>query len=282
MIFTIFTIALAEDDEHPLYVPGIPFNPPKPLVVAQRQNAIESADTYHCSKSHLYKQFCADDCQTRITCMGDSTPYSVVKCKSPTPYCVDDRCTDTPDPDDYECEEVLVGPQYRCSTRESYFPDPKNCSQYFYCNDMLESSAMYCPRGYVYDAKTNKCKWSTQPSDCSTIYCGNKNDEFVSYPGHPFFYGFCANSVNLNEIIMFKCDYKNFEYIDSKQKCDFQCTDDGKFLDPNDCDCDYFFECYRDFNTFKLKYDRKKCPTGLVFNKRKQQCEEEYGNCYWP
>lgn len=175
------------------------------------------------------------DCRTLVTCLAvGATPSVVRQCVNPTPFCVQDRCSSSPDPSNALCAS---GPNaaFLC-TSEGVFPDPYDCQRYHVC---VASGAPpdpnVCATGYVYLASARACQpW--RRNTCRTLggVCENARNvgRLVAFGGQTAYYAFCSP---LGPIMM-RCPDELSEIFDQNQGfCRYNCQREGRFVDRSNC-----------------------------------------------
>lgn len=147
-------------------------------------------------------------------------------------------------------------------TGVGFFPDIKNCSQYYFCHEKAANYELYaCPPNYVYDQKSLNCK-RTEHINCVEINCSENIDEFVVYETDPSVYVYCTTN-GIGEVMyrILKCQKPGEVFNEIEQKCQFECVADGRFPDPEAVN--YFYECgtYCNFRKRLLS-----CPPDLYYD----------------
>lgn len=255
----------------PKYVDGIPEHDGRAFIVPADAVAIECPAG---AKGTL----CADGCSTLISCaMNNKVPLTQTTCATNNPdkpYCNKGAtsCSATPLESDETCK-TAVKSSFIC-TDTGYFPDPKNCSRYIYCEEDSTAIPYTCPYYYVYNSKSNNCKLYTRASDCPTLSCAYVTPfpGYVLYAPQPSFYGLCVNATHVP--IMFRCnDVDNEAYSISAGECQYQCKADGNY--PDITNCAKYIQCYR--YGYTAIADHKDCPPGTIFDAVKGNCKP--GKC---
>lgn len=156
-------------------------------------------------------------------------------------------------------------------TGDGFFPDIKNCSQYYFCHGKAANYELYaCPPNYVYDQKEPHCK-GTENIICAEINCSEHIDEFVVYERDPSVYVYCTtDSIGAIMYRILKCQKPGEVFVESERKCRFGCVADGRFADPEDVN--KFYECGTYCN---FKKSLKSCPPGLFYNPIWKYCSLE-------
>ncbi|KAG4080391.1 hypothetical protein HA402_010459 [Bradysia odoriphaga] len=243
-------------------IPGSPIQSLSPRLASARAEA---------TCTNVYGPICGD-CNTLWTCLGQSEAYRTQNCDKNypgQPYCVDGACNGTPDPNNDECTTTTG---ITC-TGTGYFPNPLNCSQYFFCQKPQGSSMPYeCPSGFAYNSQTKQCKRRILPADCSTINCASNPDRYVAYGPDPSYYALCLVTDGVIAPIMFKCPTAE-QFVQSQRRCVFQCKQEGRVVDAKDCT--KYYECYRSGLNFITLH--QKCLTGFIFSSEVNGCVE--GTC---
>ncbi|GAB0096654.1 hypothetical protein DMENIID0001_121880 [Sergentomyia squamirostris] len=216
------------------------------------------------------------DCRTLMNCLGKDPPVSTEKCsdKNPkTPYCVNNVCTASPDPNDPDCNQSNI--DFPC-TGEGYFPDPDNCAKYYICPGVNQIAKEYgCFPNYVYRSKDKICGKKINAADCPTVDCSKTPNEFGVYKTDPAYYYFCLKiSETEKKTIMMVClDSVNTEYDPAVGECTFRCKKEGKFV--NVLDCKKFYTCYKVGAAWEVRTEE--CPPNYFFDPVKLVCVQ--GTC---
>uniref|UniRef100_A0A1B0CTK7 Chitin-binding type-2 domain-containing protein n=2 Tax=Lutzomyia longipalpis TaxID=7200 RepID=A0A1B0CTK7_LUTLO len=231
-----------------------------PAAIQTLQNCTNRMDTY------------CYDCRSIVMCALAETPVYQGVCPPETPFCDSqyNRCAITlGDPImDLLCQE---GAQL-CTSR-GYFPDVYDSRIYHYCahqGDVMPVTYR-CPADYIYDSYSQGCK-RIIPYDCS-----GKDNKFVTHTLYPGYYAFCRVMGGTHEIIPYKCrDELNFAFNTKTNACEYQCKDEGRFVDRESCD--HYYECYRSEGGYT--YQRIKCGEAYhTYDKQLQKCVPYYAQC---
>ncbi|XP_058466427.1 cell death abnormality protein 1-like [Malaya genurostris] len=205
------------------------------------------------------------ECQKGSLCLGSEQPVEVdCTLTSGTPYCNKDQCSAVP----LEvCEANARVEKFIC-TAEGFFPDPKQCENYHYCEDANAASDIYnCPSGYVYNPVTGACKLKSSASDCVVIKCPSASG-YGTYGTNRTLYAYCVYTrtpVVLSQTILFKCA-PNTAFDGSA--CVYQCTKEGNF--ENSADMSTYYQCSISGEGWLSQL--LNCPSGKKFDATKQIC----------
>ncbi|XP_062555447.1 uncharacterized protein LOC134220405 [Armigeres subalbatus] len=220
--------------------------------------AVAAAVAPTCDKVSVYST--CNDCNEVLICLGASEDTRDCSVTSPsTPYCSNGACSAMPDssadclPDGIVCTGV------------GFFPDPKNCQLYHYCEKVSDKSSVYeCPPNYVYNAETSLCKQSSQAKDCITIQC-DLSKIFVSYGTSKKYYAFCQyDGTTVKSISILKCgDNSSFDGT----TCVFKCPAAGNYAH---ADPSKYYQCYSSGG--QLVYTVQSCTTGKNFDQSLKVC----------
>lgn len=205
------------------------------------------------------------------TCVGDSEPLKSEKCPSSTPYCQTYGTTCSPTPG--ICSSST---NFKCSAK-GFFPDIRNCSQYYQCESLGGISQLYtCIRGYVYNPEGHNCIRQTSNSQCLKIDCTSKSnvDKYVVYSPDKSVHVYCATDVKgVSFPIVLKCEIPGHISVlgenDTESKCKFGCVAEGRFPDPDNLA--RFYDCSKFGNSF-IEYHQS-CLTDTIYNRDKEICE---------
>lgn len=205
-------------------------------------------------------------------------PMFTSKCTSSAKYCTQSGCSDTTT--DETCSSATT---FTC-TAEGYFPDPHNCSIYYYCPSATaaaESILTYeCPANFHYNSRTRNCQRQLlMLPRCQTMDCTGMKNEFILYSQNNGYFAYCSEDANQQAAItMFKCpDADNQVYNRAKLGCEYKCRKEGFFADTLDCKSYYF--CYRD-RLNGLKNIHETCPDTYQFQDGK--CVKSATECVNP
>lgn len=265
------------------YVDGIPLNPISlaSFGIKSRSVAIKStaAATPTCP-SGKRGNICADDCATLLTCaIGLTTPLTSFKCSSlnsATPYCNDGAISCSATITTTACQASQPTSDFVCLDT-GYLPDATNCSLYYYCGDNGVAEPYVCPKNYVYDTTTSKCKLYQRSTDCATAKCTGlaKYPQFVTFSSNAAYYAMCVkDTTGAIQSYVSKCeDTENYVFDTTKMSCVFQCKTDGQFVDIENC-LGYVL-CYKSGS--KYLYQNVNCPKSTYFNKVSKTCT--VGDC---
>lgn len=187
-------------------------------------------------------------CTTTLVCNG-ATELGNSTCTGNNAFCdpVTNSCVkDKP----ASCD--AAGTDFKCPD-EGFFPDPKNCQLYYFCDEAKTAELWECPPKYVYDALKGFCKRQVYTADCVTIKCTAANT-FVVHKVNPNFYAFCDSTLTPN---LFKCP-KNQQF---NSGCKYICKSEGYFEGSTKSQA---FHCSKSgVNWVQKIYD---CPVGYEYN----------------
>ncbi|KAL1400652.1 hypothetical protein pipiens_007253 [Culex pipiens pipiens] len=180
-----------------------------------------------------------------VCIQGDMTKKA---CPLDKPYCNKNVCSTT------------ISSEYGCTpeplkcTGIGFYPDPKACQFYHYCEAVGEPSTAYdCQPNNVFNAATHMCKQKKLAGDCVTVTC-DPGKIFQTYGTSKTYFAYCSGS----EIEMLKCDTN---YVFNRSGCVFQCPKEGNFAhhDPKK-----FYECV--YSGTELVAMEISCPGGKEFD----------------
>ncbi|GAB0089786.1 hypothetical protein DMENIID0001_043990 [Sergentomyia squamirostris] len=245
--------------------------------VSQTQNAVISPayiDVFQ-NCSGRWDTYCYD-CNHVVICAGKEEPLYQGECPPSAPYCDGNMggqrgCVvnlDFPEMEE-SCDIMRSGP--RCTTT-GYIPDVNDARVYYYCRSPGDTipPKYTCPVDTMFDTVTHNCK-RVVPFDCT-----GKENQYVLHPLHSAYYAFCRVNGISREIIAYRCrDDQNFVFNLESQACEYQCKEEGVFVDREDCF--HYYECVRSGNSFSHR--RVECAYSGEFNKEKGACTYHY-NCY--
>ncbi|XP_019526432.2 uncharacterized protein LOC109398504 [Aedes albopictus] len=200
------------------------------------------------------------DCNNVLVCLGSTNSKKNCTATSPTtPYCVNGACSAS-----YDSAGECTPSGVTC-TGVGFFPDPKVCQNYHYCEAVGEESSVYeCPPNYVYNAETTLCKQKVYATDCVTVKC-DESKVFVAYGTSKKYYAFCqfANSVATSIQVLMCPDGYSFD----GSNCVFKCPGAGNYghMDPKK-----YFQCY--YSGSQLIYTIQSCPSGKNYDKDLRVC----------
>ncbi|XP_058463023.1 uncharacterized protein LOC131437585 [Malaya genurostris] len=204
-------------------------------------------------------------CKAAQVCLGTENVADVDCTVTPaTPYCNKDQCSSVPAEG---CQPDAQVEKFIC-TAEGFFPDPKQCGNYHYCEKANAISDLYnCPTGYVYNPVTGLCKRNSSASDCVVIKCPSASG-YGSYGTNKTLYAYCryaGTPAVLTQTIVFKCA-PNSAFDGST--CVYQCSKEGKF--ENTVNKSTYYEC--SILGGKWVSTLNNCPTNKKFDPTKQVC----------
>ncbi|XP_038111333.1 uncharacterized protein LOC6047124 isoform X1 [Culex quinquefasciatus] len=187
-------------------------------------------------------------CSSTMVCIqGDMTRKA---CPLDKPYCNNNVCSTT------------ISSEYGCTpdplkcTGIGFYPDPKACQFYHYCEAVGDPSTVYdCQPNNVFNAATLMCKQRKLATDCVTVTC-DPGKIFQSYGTSKTYFAFCSGSPV--GIEMLKCDTN---YVFNGSGCVFQCPKEGNFAHHNP---EKFYECV--YSGTKLVAMEISCPEGKEFD----------------
>lgn len=193
--------------------------------------------------------------------MAATNPQSITKCPSSNKYCdpntVMNGCTDTTT--DATCSSA---PTFTC-TSEGYFPDPYNCSLYYYCPmaaaDPANIIQYECPANFAYNSRTRNCQRRLLMAPrCQPMDCTGKEGKFIVNSQNNGYYAYCSDDPTQAALTLFKCpDADNQVFNPAKLGCEYKCRREGFFADTLDCKSYYF--CHKDL-FHRLSYVHETCP----------------------
>lgn len=189
-----------------------------------------------------------------------------MECPTSAKYCSQNGCSTTTT--DETCSPATT---FKC-TSEGYFPDPHNCSIFYYCPEASADPELIktyeCPPNFSFNSRTRNCQRSLlMLPRCTTFDCTGKDNEFALYKPNNGYFGFCSKSgENAYNTVMFKCpDADNMVFKMDKLGCEYNCKKEGFFEDTLNCKKYYF--CYR--QGLQLKYLHESCPDLYMFKEGK-------------
>lgn len=194
-------------------------------------------------------------CSTAVLCNGDVKELGTLTCESPNNFC-DPKTNSCGNVKPAECEATSA--DFNCP-EEGFFPDPKNCQNYFWCTAAKATAELWqCPVNYVYDALKGSCKKKFHAADCVTLKCtaeNTKTSPFLVHAGNPNFYAFC--DVATMTATLFKCP-KNQQFSSG---CKFVCKAEGYFAGSNNGQA---YHCAKSgLNWVQSIFN---CPTGYEYD----------------
>lgn len=193
--------------------------------------------------------FKCSTCTTGIFCIG-AVEEGNQTCSSPNGFCdsASNSCSnvkpegcDTVTDDDFKCSE------------EGFFPNPKDCNMFYFCDSSLTANVWDCPDNFVWDALLGVCKRMVFGSDCVTITC-TKSNVVATHPRNPNYYYLCNAALTA---IMFKCP-TNMQY---NAGCKYVCKAAGYFPGK---DARQYYLCTKNGLTFTQSIYT--CPEGWEYN----------------
>uniref|UniRef100_A0A1B0CTK6 Chitin-binding type-2 domain-containing protein n=2 Tax=Lutzomyia longipalpis TaxID=7200 RepID=A0A1B0CTK6_LUTLO len=258
-------------------------SPNQPQIISKANIPINPAviETFQ-NCSGRWDSYCYD-CRTIVICAGEEQPIFQGTCPSSEPYCdyvghsSAQRCVASMQDTYMEqmCNNQPDMITQRC-TGYGYYPDVNDARKYYYCDGpgTTYPNVYTCPEDTVFDTKLHNCK-RIIPFDCN-----GKQNEFVLHGTNPAYYAYCRVNGASSEIIPYKCrDDQNFAYNLRTNACEYQCKEEGHFVDRESCE--HYYECYRTGNS--LSYRRVRCAMmGMeYFSKEQGRCVADNGySCY--
>ncbi|XP_001662772.2 uncharacterized protein LOC5576618 [Aedes aegypti] len=200
------------------------------------------------------------DCNNVLVCLGSTQSTKNCTAATPsTPFCVNGACSAS-----YDSASGCTPSGVTC-TGVGFYPDPKVCQIYHYCEGVDQESSVYeCPPNYVYNAETTLCKQKIYAADCVTVKC-DPNKIFVSYGTSKKYYAFCQFENDVAKSIqVLKCpDNCNFD----GNSCLFKCPGTGNYahMDPAK-----YYQCY--YSGAVLTFTTQTCPSGKNYDKDLRVC----------
>ncbi|KAJ6642025.1 Immunoglobulin A1 protease, partial [Pseudolycoriella hygida] len=201
---------------------------------------------------------CSSDCSALIICYNEILPSVSVKCPANKPHCVNGKCgkirrncptAAMPSTSDFVC------------TADGTYPDPTDCTNSYECKDGIATKTP-CDSGFIFDSKNNDCVRGVPRADhaskkiCRKISCDTTLKGYILFPANPTFYAYCSRGF----MILYKC--KDHEVFDIRsEKCIFECTSAGSFVDP--ADCTVYHICK---GTHKFKLVTMNCEAGQYYD----------------
>ncbi|XP_062555445.1 uncharacterized protein LOC134220403 [Armigeres subalbatus] len=224
----------------------------------KRASVSENPET--CDGSRMFST--CSGCESVSVCLGDTMDWRYCPyINSEKPFCNNGECSATPGYDD--CPYSLS-----CNG-EGYYPDPRTCDTYHYCEGKYQASSVYkCPTNYVFNPETNFCKRKQKEADCMKVTC-NPDEIFSRYGTSNRFFGYCrypGMGPFSYDVSIYKCP--DGTIFDGKT-CSFECPAEGRF--PDASDNRGYYECYF-LEDEKLTAVYQQCPSGRVFDAKLGSC----------
>ncbi|XP_063708100.1 uncharacterized protein LOC134836803 [Culicoides brevitarsis] len=218
---------------------------------------------------------CSTTCGKIIYCDNENITNAGVDCPASHPYCVTDvradRCSNVEDPLRPECWKSHVTWNDFFCTDVGYFPDPKNCQNYYICSyDHILADIVpqryECPPGHIFNYARNKeCTRYVNPpaSYCPNITCNSQEPSYaIVHPRDSSYYYFCMPHPMIpgdNYVpIMFRCDDG---WTFNGRRCTFNCQREGRYS-VKGSDTAYY-EC--SYVNGRYEFTVEKCPKGFKF-----------------
>lgn len=163
-------------------------------------------------------------------------------------------------------------------TSTGYYPNPKNCTSYFFCSLNADRTAYVatqynCPSGNVFSPSSGSyCTRQTNTNCISCLNCcGNSNMTHyyqIRYGTNSQYYGLCIPGAP--DPLIFACPANSQpNLINFPATCDYRCWRVGFF--ENTLDNTKYFECYLN-NFLRFESIERQCPQGSKFDSQKSQC----------
>ncbi|KAG5681071.1 hypothetical protein PVAND_010537 [Polypedilum vanderplanki] len=241
-----------------------------------------------CKSDRTKVSFCNDqnNCNATavILCFGNGLG-TTIPCANSQPYCIvsdkGDSCTST-NPCSSSSSNGGATSLFQC-TSVGYYPNPLNCSQYFFCSTNENKTefvpTLYnCPNGNVFSPSTGSycTRYNSWLNNCKTVNCQNATQNVtqkyiqISYGFNSQYYALCIAGNDPTYPLIFVCPANTVPNLNSFPAiCDYRCWRTGFF--ENTLDNSKYFECY--INNY-LRYEsiERTCPEGAYFNSTKSEC----------
>ncbi|EDS39894.1 conserved hypothetical protein [Culex quinquefasciatus] len=242
MLRTVFLLLVVTLIQHTVAGQDLPGK----LVKSRRSFATRFPEV--CNPTGHYVQ--CNSCSSYMVCLSGMQTSG--PCPAEKPFCNNNACSATPD---YSACPV---PSLNC-TGSGYYPDPKACQFYHYCDGNGANSDVYeCPRNYVFNPVTTLCRQNVDIR-CDSVQC-DPDKILQRYGNSDNYFVFCRDQ----EILMAKCD--DF-HVFNGTSCEFLCVHEGRYPHP---DSSRYYQCY--FFESKLVSQEMTCPLNKVYDARRGVC----------
>lgn len=163
-----------------------------------------------------------------------------------------------------------------CPKAGALLPNPRNCSEYYQCDNALHPHVMPCPIKTVFVPSISKCDWA------SLHNCTNHPDAPCSTTNappstsHPTTYASTTHNTATTTptpSTSHPTTATSEEDVDHHRKCHVDCSS-GYYLKANPRDCHSYFSCVHGTPV------KMPCPEGLQWSESVKRCEwPQIANC---
>uniref|UniRef100_A0A1Q3FR02 Putative conserved secreted protein n=1 Tax=Culex tarsalis TaxID=7177 RepID=A0A1Q3FR02_CULTA len=242
MVRSVFLLAAVTLIQHSVAEQEVPGN-----LVKTRRAFADYAN--FCEATGHYVQ--CDSCSSYVVCLAGLQSNS--GCPANKPFCNNNKCSAFPD---YRACPVS---SLNC-TGTGFYPDPKACQFFHYCQAVGNQSDVYeCPGNYVFNPETALCRRATNESSCFIVHC-DPNKILQRFGNSTKYFAYCREQ----EILMAKCDDFN---VFNGSRCVFECPKEGLFAHPDPA---RYYSCY--FVGEQLVAQQVYCPYNRVFDSSRGVC----------